>query len=260
MHVWRLAACALLLSSTARPALFSHHSGEGTSRRGPAITLRKRLHVNPLITDPDTLEVEFGGAISENGGDTLPAAIHYTPEGHTIWWGRTEYAVSFDSLNYTDGVRHFGDRATVTATSVIHDGAKLDLAFAPVASFLLRGDEGMRFGATLIARYDSGRHSGGVTVSWTGATAPSATNPAGTFDLGLGYGYALGKITPHLNCVWERSTGVERQISIFEGAEYQIIDPLAIDFTVQHISVWGGARDTQYVIGMTVSTPRLHRH
>src|SRR5690348_15111006 len=143
-------AALLLLQSNLSAALFGH-SGEGTSRRGPAISLRKRLHVNPLITEPDTMEIEFGGAISASGTDTLPAAIHYTPEGHYVVWGRTEYSASFDSLNYTDGVRHFGDRATFTATSVIHDGEKLDIAIAPSASFLLRGDAGMRYGATAIA-------------------------------------------------------------------------------------------------------------
>jgi hypothetical protein len=156
-------------------------------------------------------------------------------------------------------VRHFGDRASLAATCVLYDGKKLDIAIAPTASFLLRGDRGMRYGATAIARYDAGRHSGGVTFSWTHATMASDTNPAGTFDLGLGYGYALGKITPHVNWVWERSTGAERQISIFEGVEYQVTDPFAIDFSVQHISVWGGARDTQFVIGVTINTPHLHR-
>ena len=243
----------------AQAALF-HHSGDGGSRRAPAISLRKRLHVNPLITEPDTMDIEWGGAFSESGTDTMPAAIHYTPEGPSIFWGRTEFSASFDSLNYDGTVRHFGDRASFAATTVLVDGKHLDIAIAPMASFLLRGDSGVRAGATAIARYDAGRHSGGVTLSWTGATSPSATNPAGTFDLGFGYGYNLGKITPHANWVWERSTGISRQISIFEGVEWQVNDPLAIDFSVQHVSLWGGARDTQYVVGVTVNTGHFHRH
>jgi hypothetical protein len=259
MNIARVAAFALLFHPNAAAALFFHRTDDSGSRRPMAISLRERLHVNPLITEPDTIEVEWGGAFAESGTDTMPVVLHYTPKGPYIFWGRTEFSASFDSLNYDGTVRHFGDRASFAATCVLHDGKKLDIAIAPTASFLLRGDRGLRYGATAIARYDSGRHSGGVTFSWTHATMASDTNPAGTFDLGLGYGYALGKITPHVNWVWERSTGVERQISLFEGVEYQVTDPFAIDFSVQHISVWGGARDTQFVIGVTINTPHLHR-
>jgi len=254
----RLVAVLVMLSPAAAADLF--HRGDGSARRAPAISLRKRLHVNPLITEPDTIDIELGDAISTGGSDTVPFSIHYTPRGSHVWWGRTEYSATFDSLNYDGTVRHFGDRASFAATCVVHDGDKLDLAIAPMASFLLRGDSGMRFGATAIARYDSGHHSGGVTFSWSGATSPSATNPSGTIDIGAGYGYAIGKITPHVNCVWERSTGVQRQVSFFEGVEYQVTNPFAIDFTVQHISLWGSARDTQFVLGITANTGHLHRH
>jgi hypothetical protein len=40
--------------------------------------------------------------------------------------------------------------------------------------------------------------------------------------------------------------------------EYQITDPVAIDFSAQHLNVWGGPIDHQIVIGLTVSTGRLH--
>ena len=36
----------------------------------------------------------------------------------------------------------------------------------------------------------------------------------------------------------EKSTGNCRLVSLFEGVEYQVTDPLAIDFAVQHISLW----------------------
>jgi len=140
---------------------------------------------------------------------------------------------------------------------VLHEGDFDDRLQAEIRAGL-RGDAGARYGASAIARYDSGRHSGGVTFSWTGATAASSTNPAGTFDFGAGYGYAMGKITPHANWVWERSTGIERQMSFFEGVEYQVTDPFAIDFSVQHLNVVGGGRDTQFVVGITVNTGHLH--
>jgi len=249
--------CGVILLHAVSPAAFVHRSSGSHSQ---TISLRKRLHVNPLITEPDTIDIEFGGAFTESGTDTIPVAIHYTPQGPSILWGRTEFSASFDSVNYDGAVRHFGDRATFAATTLLHDGEHLDIAVAPTAQFLLRGDTGTRWGAAGIARYDSGRHSGGVTISWSGATSTSTTNPAGKFDLGFGYGYALGKVTPHVNWLWERSTGVERQISLFEGIEYQVNDPFAIDFSVQHVSLWGKARDTQFVVGITVNTGRLHHH
>ena len=242
-----------------------------TSTRAPAITLRKRIHVNTLITAPDTLEVEWGGAFSMDGSFTFPATIHFTPEGHHVWWGRTEFSASFDSLASSADplgrVTHFGDRVGLAATCVVHDGEKLDIAFAPQMSVLLRGDEGVRAGATAIARYDAGRSSTGVTLTWSAANRPSPTNPAGTIDVGFGYGYRLkatgplSHLTPHFNTVYERSTGVERQISLFEGVEYQIVDAVAVDFSAQHLNVWGGQLDHQVVVGLTVSTGRLHgRH
>jgi hypothetical protein len=247
-----------LRPTQAHPEAVFHHSANSNARRGPALSLRKRLHVNPLITEPDTIDLEWGAAFSMSGARTFPFAIRYTPQGRSILWGRTEFSASFDSLTYDGGVRHFSDRASFAATTVLHDGARLDIAVAPQVSVLLRGDSGIRYGGTGIARYDAGRHSGGVTLSWTGATTSSPTNPAATFDIGAGYGYALGKISPHVNCIWERSTGTERQISAFEGVEYQITDPFAVDFTVQQINLAGGQRDTQFVLGITFSTPHLH--
>jgi hypothetical protein len=258
-----LALLALLLPQTAGAALF-HFKASSASQRSPAITLRKRLHVNTLITEPGTMDIEWGGAFSSGGSFTFPTAIHYTPQGSHLWWGRTEFMASFDSLSYNE-VNHFGDRITGAATCVVHDGDRLDIAISPQVSYLLRGDSGVRAGATGIARYDVGRSSAGVTFTWTGATNPSATNPAGTFDIGTGYGFQLkptgllAHLTPHMNWLYEKSTGNSHQISLFEGMEYQVTDPFAIDFAVQHISLWGNQPDTQFVIGLTVNTGHL-RH
>ncbi len=253
----------------ARPALF-HRAGNSTAQRAPAITLRKRLHVNTLITQPDTFDIEWGGAFSTGGDFTLPAAIKFTPEGSHVYWGRTEFSVAFDSAASTTApgyrVTNFSDRATFAATCVAHDGEKLDIAIAPQTSILLRGDSGARLGATAIARYDAGRSSAGVTATWTAATASSATNPAATLDFGAGYGYQLkssgplSHLTPHLNWLWERSTGIDRQISVFEGMEYQVTEKVAVDFSAAHFSICGGPIDHQVVIGLTVNTGRLHEH
>jgi hypothetical protein len=258
------AALTLFLLRTAALAALFHRGDSVPAERGPAITLRKRIHVNTLITAPGTMEIEWGGSFSFDGSFTLPMAIHYTPEGHHAWWGRTEFSVAFDSLA-VDSAAQFGDRTTVAATCVVHDGDKLDIAVAPQASFLLRGDSGARIGATAIARYDAGRSSAGVTFTWTGATNLSPSNPSGILDIGAGYGFRLrpsgplGHLTPHVNVLYEKATGANRQISLFEGVEYQVTDPFSIDFSLQHIALWGGQTDNQFIVGITLYTPKLHR-
>jgi hypothetical protein len=260
----RLAIVALLLTAVALAGPF-----EALNSRASPISLRKRIHVNTLITEPGTMEIEWGSAFSPDGSFTFPTSIKYTPEGPHIYWGRTEFSASFDSLASSvqpgGRVTHFSDRATFAANCVLKDGDKLDLAFAPQVSVLLRGDVGARLGGTGIARYDSGRSSAGVTLTWTAATASSDTNPAATFDLGAGYGFrlkpsgALGHLTPHVNWLYEKSTGSQRQISLFEGVEYQITEKIAVDFSGQHFSVWGGPTEHQIVVGLTANLGKLHR-
>jgi hypothetical protein len=259
----RLAAGVMLLCCAAQAGLLGHLSN------GSRISLRKRLHVNTLITEPGTMEIEWGGAFSTGGNFTFPSTIKYTPEGPYVFWGRTEFSASFDSLSsavqFDDRATQFSDRVTLAANCVIHDGKELDIAIAPQTSFFLRGESGLRVGATALARYDHGRNSAGVTVTWTTATAASPTNPAGTFDIGLGYGRRLmatgplSHLTPHVNWLYERSTGIGPQISLFEGMEYQITENVAVDFSAQHFSVWGGQVDHQVVIGLTVNTGKLSR-
>ena len=58
-------------------------------------------------------------------------------------------------------------------------------------SKLKKGDEVIT-GGGIFGRLDHGLNSGGWNAAWTGATAASPTNPAGTFDTGFGYGRKLG--------------------------------------------------------------------
>src|ERR1041385_139567 len=121
------AALLLIAVPAARAALFGR-----TARPPGNIALRKRVHVNTLITEPGTLEVEFGGAFSTGGNFSFPSTIKYTPEGTYIWWGRTEFSVSFDSLastvQFDDRATQFSDRMTFATNCVVYDGAKLDIA------------------------------------------------------------------------------------------------------------------------------------
>ena len=262
-------ALSALWTLPVHAALFHRPGHTSGGSRAAAIALRKRVHVNTLITEPDTVEVDWGGAFSTGGDFTLPATIKYTPEGSHLWWGRTEFSASFDSvaseIPIEQRVIHFSDRLNFAGTCVVHDGDRLDIAIAPTATVLLREDDGTRFGANAIARYDVGRSSAGVTLSWTGATHASDTNPAGTFDLGAGYGYrlrasgALGHLTVHTNALYERSTGVGATLSIFEGVEYQVTEQFALDFSAQHYTVWGGTPDHQIAVALNWNSGKLHR-
>ena len=262
-----MAVCAAVTVATA-PGDAALLPGLG-SRNGSTITLRKRLHVNTLITAPGTGEIEWGSLYSAtNDNFTLPAALKYTPAGTSIIWGRTEYSVAFDSVSIADigggRITQFSQSITAAATAVLHDGEKLDFAIAPQAGFLLRNGAGVRLGATAIARYDTGRNSIGATLGWTAATRASDSNPAGTWDVGLGFGRRLaasgqlGKFSPHVNALWERSTGDDRIVSLFEGVEYQMTDRLAFDLGGQHFGVNGNGMDNQLVFGITLNVGRLH--
>lgn len=255
----------LTLTPLCSAALFSRLAqGSGNSK----ITLRKRLHVNTLITEPGTMEADWSNLYSfSTTSFTMPSAIRYTPEGSHIIWGRTEYSVAFDSLasvsNSGTRLTQFGQALSFTGVAVLRDGEKFDFAIAPQATVFLRSESGVRMGTVAIARYDSGRNSTGFTMSWSGATHSSPTNPAGTFDVGFGYGRQLSgrtwleKLTPHLNVEGEKSTGSPRALLALEGIEYQMTEKLAFDLAAQHF-VDRNAADHQIALGLTYNFGRLH--
>jgi hypothetical protein len=238
--------------------------------RGTAnITLRKRLHVNTLITEPGTLEIEWDNLYSYTSSNfSMPSAVKYTPTGKSILWGRTEFSAAFDSIDSVaqQGQRttQFSDRVSFAANAVLKDGEKLDIAIQPAATFFLRGQSGARLGATAIVRYDVGRNSMGATTSWTAATAPSPANPAGVWDFGGGFGRRLaacgawGHLTPHANVVYERSTGFGGNWASFAGVEYQITERIAVDFSGQRFGLAGGSPDRQVLVGLTMNFGKVH--
>lgn len=257
----RLLLILMVFAGCASAALLPFRSRE---RNSSTISLRKRLHVNTLITEPGTAELDSGYLYSFSSGSySIPTAFKFTPRGRSTIWGRTEYSFAFDSLAGSDvgGERstQFGQTLTFTATSVIHDGEKFDVAIAPQAVVFLRDESGVRLGAIAIARYDSGRNSTGVTASWSAATHSSPNNPAGVFDLGLGYGRQLSgsawmeKFTPHANFVFEKATANARSFSFFEGVEYQVTQRFALDLSGQHFAVNTSSPDHQIVLSMTLN-------
>ncbi len=260
-----IAACVvalgLPLNGSARPHL------PHLPRHGSNVTLRKRLHVNDLITEPGTLEIDFANLYSYTTWNfTIPSALKYTPAGNSVLWGRTEYSIAFDSIssavNLGTRTTQFSDRLTLNGTSVIFDSTHFDVAVAPQTTFLIRDDSGVRYGTTVIAREDIGLNSMGATIGWTGATHSSTSNPAGTWDIGAGFGRHLAssrvwnRFTPHVNAVWEKSTGFESSVSAFAGVEYQIAPRVAFDASGQRTGLSSGA-DRQVIIGMTINVGRI---
>ena len=236
-------------------------------RSGGAGGLRKRLHINDLITEPGTVEIDWANLYSYTTKNfTMPSALKYTPLGNSLLLGRTEYSLAFDSISSAVdlGTRttQFSDRVSLTATSVVFDSTHFDIAVAPQATVFLRDESGGRYGATVIAREDIGQNSLGATVSWSGASASSSTNPAGTWDFGGGFGRhlrtngILGHFTPHVNAVWERSTGIGGSLSTFAGMEYQITTRVAFDASGQRIGLTDGV-DRQVLLGFTINLGKL---
>src|SRR5712692_9994458 len=104
----RLAAAVCLVVVLAGTAQARFRRSGGSSRSN--ISLRKRLHVNTLITEPGTVEIEWDNLYSYTGGNfSMPSIFKYTPQGKNILWGRTEYSAVFDSV---DSALLAGERST----------------------------------------------------------------------------------------------------------------------------------------------------
>jgi hypothetical protein len=197
---------------------------------------------------------------------TMPSAFKYTPDGNGLLVGRTEYSVAFNSISSAvslgNRTTQFSDRVTMTATSVVLDTCHFDIAVAPQLTAFLRDESGVRYGATMIAREDIGANDMAFTVSWSGATSPSADNPAGTWDVSgsferpLSTKGVLNRFTPHMSYGWEGSTGFERTLSAFAGMEYQLTPRVTVDVTGQRVGLSAGG-DRQIVVGMTVTFGKL---
>ena len=88
-----------------------------SSARQP-ISLQRRVHVNTLITEPGSAEVEWDNVFAASGNYVMPSLIKFTPEGSNIIWGRTEYSIGFDTvssmLQFDQRINHFSDRVTAT--------------------------------------------------------------------------------------------------------------------------------------------------
>jgi hypothetical protein len=226
--------------------------------RSSRISLRRRLHVSSLITDPGTVEAEWNVAWTESDSLTTPTTLKYTPAGSHLMWGRTEYSANFDSFSSTliDGNRvvHSSDHLAFAGTTLLADREHWNIAIAPAVTFGFRDQPRFRAGLTAIARYDRGRDSAGATITWTGAVNPTESDPAGTWDWGCGWGHVFGsRTTVHVDGQFERATGYSGALSFFEGIEFQFTPSVAVDASMQHLNVTGGILDHQLLVGLTVN-------
>lgn len=210
------------------------------------------------------MELDWGALYSRTtGAFTAPAALKFTPAGNSLFRGRTEHSVAFDSVANAAGAgarsTRFSDHLTFAATSVLFDTPHFDIAVGPQVTAFPRNESGARLGAAAIARFDGGGNSVGAALGWTAATSASDTNPAGVWDFGAGYGQrlapsgVLGRFTPHVNAVPERSTGFERTLAAFGGVEYKITEQVAIDASGQRYGLTGGTPDRQFLLGLTIN-------
>src|SRR5262245_7791504 len=69
---------------------FHIHLPHRSHSRISSQSLRRRLHINSLITEPGTFELESGAAYSISGEYFLPTTLKITPSANTGFWGRTE--------------------------------------------------------------------------------------------------------------------------------------------------------------------------
>jgi len=221
-------------------------------RRGASLSLRRRLFTSPLITDPGNLDLEYSGAFDTNSSYTLPMTLKYTPDH----W-QTELSVGVDTIasvvdDSGNQPVHFSDHLNLAATTAFHASDHFDWGFAPTLAFLSRGSNGERIGGLLLGRYDRAGNTLSGAVSWSGATQGTVNNPAGTWDVNLGYGRQLSaRWSLYGNTQWERSTGVARQYAFFEGVEFQMTPRLAFDLQGQHYGVNSDQPDHQIVAGIT---------
>ncbi len=222
-------------------------------RRTAGQALRHRLFTSPLITNQGGVDLEFGSIFDPRGGYTLPTTLKFTP---TNW--QTEFSAGIDTVaSFMDGngsrATHFSDHVNLAATTAFRPSDNFSWAFAPTVAVFLRGDEGLRIGGALLARYDHGVNTFSGAATWSGATVNSPTNPAGIFDVTGGYARRFGRLTPYANIQIERASGYSTQYSIFEGVEWQLNPRFSFDFGGQHYALNTPQPDHHFSSGLTYS-------
>ena len=222
-------------------------------RSASSLSMRRRLSISPLIAAPGTIEFDLTGGFTPNGDYVIPSTLRFTPQSDNFYLGHTEWGINADVVNNSQ----FSDHVTFQSTTAIKMGA-VNFALAPQFTAITRGqDGGYRGGGSAVMRIDQGSNNFGATFTWTGATRPSDTNPAGISDVGLGYGRKFGNegilshFTAHGNVTVEKQTGASKFFTLLEGVEYQINDGFSVDISGQHLGFGTGVVDHQILVGLS---------
>src|SRR5262245_35656209 len=78
------AGCLLLIAFQPADAVSFHLRRNSPAHHNSTVSLRKRLHINDLITEPGTMEMDWGNLYSYTTATfTMPAAVKYTPAGNS---------------------------------------------------------------------------------------------------------------------------------------------------------------------------------
>jgi len=129
MRLSAMLICALAASPFCFAGFFSRSGKPGNSNT--RITLRKRLHINTLIAQPGTAEIDWSNLYSLTSTNfAMPSGLRYTPSGSHILWGRTEYSAAFDTIasvnvggsrltQFSQALTLTGQRYCTTATGSI---------------------------------------------------------------------------------------------------------------------------------------------
>lgn len=235
---------------------------QGHKPRGSASahggSIRKRVHVRPLVNDAGTADLEFDSSFADAGAFSLPARFRYTPPGDGWFWGKTEFSVAADALtsDVSDGhrVTQTSDNITLNLTTEWDPPGNFALAAGPQVTTYARDQTRMRAGGIGIGRFGWGNgNNAGFAASWTGATSPSASNPATTLDLGAGYGRDFGCLTLFGNYTWERSTKSDPLHIFSAGFEWEIYSRFSIDISAQQSP---GQHGPQILVGVAIGLVR----
>ncbi len=75
----RLAVAVVVLQAASLPAQARILWRSVSRRPASAVTLRRRLHINTLIREPGTAELEWNNAFSLGGNYSMPSTVKVTP-------------------------------------------------------------------------------------------------------------------------------------------------------------------------------------
>lgn len=235
------------------------------NRAVSTLTTRRRAHAQKHTTNPGTLEIEFSAAGSRNGF-VSPFTLKYTPGEGGAFLRRTEFSLDFESVSSLPGdlywVTQFGDFVGITTTHLLHQDKIFTVFFAPQVAFLVRGNSGLRAGATTAINAEIRNYSYSANITWTAATSPTGANPAGDLQSGAGVVRRFGgtkdlpRWTLFANLLHENPTLGQSSYSFFEGFSRQLTKHVAFDFALRHLALRTPGADHQVLAGFTINLGR----